>query len=188
MQYTEEQIEQYINDYMLVNKEGIKSRLRFLLDNWKEKDQLLAPDVWYCLEEARHAFMMGDFIASIILSAVTIERHLARLLGLPFHSPVDEKTSFEGIGVKIIKSAKKNGIIDDDLNKKLLELNKMRNDFVHGINSETHKRPQKKYPIENTFMWTEPTYSKEIEKNAKKSITILFEAMDKLHYTQLSYY
>lgn len=61
-------------------------------------------------------------------------------------------------------------------------------DFVHGIDSKVHKRPQKKDSIENTFMWTELTYAKEIEKNAKKSIIILFEAMDKLHYAKLSYY
>lgn len=188
MQYTEKQIEQYLLDYLKVNKEGIKNRLRFLLENWKIEDQVISPDVYYCLEEAKHSFMMGDFVASIIMCAVTIERHLSRLLSLPFHAPADEKASLEFVGKKIIESAKEKSVIDNDLKKKLLELNKMRNDFVHGIDSEAHKRPQKKDPIENTFMWTEPTYAKEIEKNAKKAITILFEAMNKLHYSRLSYY
>lgn len=188
MQYTEEQIEQYLSDYILANKKDIKKRLRFLIDNWKIEDQVTSPDVSYCLEEAKHAFRMGCFVASIIMSAVTIERHLARLLGLPFHAPVDEKTSLEGVGEKVIKSAKQKKIIDENLSKKLLLLNKMRNDFVHGINSEEHKRPQKKDPIRNTFMWTYQPDAKEIKKNAEKSIKILFEAMEKLHYTKLSYY
>ena len=80
MQYTEKQIEQYLLDYLKVNKEGIKNRLRFLLENWKIEDQVISPDVYYCLEEAKHSFMMGDFVASIIMCAVTIERHLSRLL------------------------------------------------------------------------------------------------------------
>lgn len=190
MKYTEEQIEQYFSDYIVSNKDAIKSRLRFLLDIWKQQDdQLIAPDVWYCFEEARHAFMMGNFVASIIMSSVTMERHLARLLGLPYFKPVDEKTSLEGVGEKVIKSAKEKGIIDDDLKKKLLDLNKLRADFVHGIDSNVHQRPQKKDSIINAFMWTEPTiHTKEIERNAKKSIKILFEAMGKLHYTKLNYY
>jgi hypothetical protein len=131
MKYTEEQIEQYFSDYIASNKDAIKSRLRFLLDIWEQQaDQLITPDVWYCFEEARHAFMMGDFVASIIMSSVTMERYLASLLGLPYFKPVDEKTSLEGVGEKVIKSAKEKDIIDDDLKKKLLKLNKMRSDLV----------------------------------------------------------
>ena len=190
MKYTEKQIEQYFSDYIDSNKDAIKSRLRFLLDIWKQQDdQLIATDVWYCFEEARHAFMMGDFVASIIMSSVTMERYLASLLGLPYFKPVDEKTSLEGVGKRVIKSARKKNIIDDDLKKKLLKLNKMRTDFVHGIDSNVHQRPQKKNSIVNTFMWTEPTiHYKEIERKAKESIKILFEAMKKLHYTKLNYY
>jgi len=190
MQYTETQIDEYITDYMLSNKEAIKSRLRFLLDNYDDEDQdyLSWPDVFYCFEEARHAFMMGDFVASIIMCAVTIERQLAKLLGLPYINPVDKKVSLKGVGERVIKSAKEKGIIDDDLRVKLLELNKLRSDFVHGIDSLVHKRPQNQDPIKNTFMWIEPGYTKEIEEDAKKAILILFETRKKLHYSRLNYY
>ena len=190
MQYIEAQIDKYLADYIFSNREAIKSRLKFLLDSYDDEDQdyLSWPDVFYCFEEARHTFMMGDFVASIIMSAVTIERHLAKLLGLTFYNPVDEEMSLEGVGEKIIKSAKTKGIIDNDLKIKLLELNKLRSDFVHGINSSVHKRPQNQDLIKNVFMWTEPSYVQEIEENAKKAILILFEARKKLHYSRLNYY
>ena len=191
MQYTQAQIDEYWADYVQSNEEVVKERLRFLLDNYnpENEDYLSPPDVNYCFEEARHAFMVGDFVASIIMCAVTTERHLARLLGLPYHNPVDEQISLEGVGEKIIKTAKEKEIIDEDLEDKLLELNTLRNDFVHGIDSSVHKRPQKQDSIENAFMWTEPNISQnEIEENAKKAIKILFEAREKLHYSKLKYY
>lgn len=191
MQYTQAQIDQYWADYVQSNEFSIKERLRFLLDNYNpdNDDYLSPPDVYYCFEEARHAFIMGNFVASIIMCAVTIERHLARLLGLPYHNPVDEKTSLEGIGRKIIKTAKEKGIIDEKLESKLLELNTLRNDFAHGIDSSVHKRPQKQDLIKNGFMWTEASVlQNEIEDNAKKAIKILFEAREKLHYSKLNYY
>ena len=69
----------------------------------------------------------------------------------------------------------------------------LRNEFVHGISKEntTDKkgtRPQFKDSIKNAFVWTDPSYAKEIEENAKKAIKILFEAHDKLHYSKLNYY
>jgi len=191
MQYTQAQIDQYWTDYVQSNEESIKERLCFLLDNYnpENEDYLSPPDVYYCFEEARHAFMVGDFVASIVMSAVTIERQLSRLLGLPYHNPVDEKISLEGVGEKIIKTAKEKGIIDEELKDKLLELNTLRNDFVHGIDSSVHKRPQKQDSIKNAFMWTEPNVlQNEIEENAKKAIKILFEAREKLHYSKLRYY
>ena len=108
MQYTQAQIDQYWTDYVKSNEDDVKNRLRFLLDNYNPEndDYLSAPDVHFCFEEARHAFLMGDFVASIIMCAVTIERQLAKLLGLPYHNPADEKTSFDGVGEKVIKSAK----------------------------------------------------------------------------------
>jgi len=191
MQYTQAQIDQYWTDYVQSNEEWIKERLCFLLDNYnpENEDYLSPPDVYYCFEEARHAFMVGDFVASIVMSAVTIERQLSRLLGLPYHNPVDEKISLEGVGEKIIKTAKEKGIIDEELKDKLLELNTLRNDFVHGIDSSVHKRPQKQDSIKNAFMWTEPNVlQNEIEENAKKAIKILFEAREKLHYSKLKNY
>lgn len=191
MRYTQAQIDQYWADYVQNNEEAIKDRLRFLLDNYntKNEDYLSPPDVNYCFEEARHAFMMGDFVASIIMCAVTIERQLAKLLGLPYHNPVDEKISLAGVGEKIIKTAKEKGVIDEELKNKLLELNTLRNDFVHGLDSSVHKRPQKQDSVKNSFMWAEPNVlQNEIENNAKKAIKILFEAHDKLHYSKLSYY
>lgn len=191
MRYTQAEIDQYWNDYTQSNEKAVKERLHFLLDNYnpENEDYLSPPDVNYCFEEARHAFMVGDFVASIIMCAVTIERQLAKLLGLPYHNPVDEKTSLEGTGEKIIKTAKAKEIIDEKLESKLLELNTLRNDFVHGLDSSVHKRPQKQDSMKNAFMWTEPNVlQNEIEENAKKAIKTLFEAREKLHYSKLKYY
>jgi len=196
MQYTQAQIDQYWTDYVQSNEESIKERLRFLLDNYKpeNEDYLSSPDVHYCFEEARHAFMVGDFVASIIMCAVTIERQLALLLGLPYHNPVDEDTAKTKTGWNILKSAKDNNIINQDLFEKLETLFTLRNEFVHGISKENPAdrkgtRPQAKDSIKNTFMWTEPNVlQNEIEENAKKAIKILFEAQEKLHYSKLSYF
>ncbi len=191
MQYTQAQIDQYWMDYVQNTEEAVKERLRFLLDNYnpENEDYLSPPDVHCCFEESHHAFMMGDFVASIIMCAVTIERQLARLLGLPYHNPADEKISIAGVGEKIIKTSKEKGIIDEKLESNLLELNTLRNDFVHGIDSTVHKRPQKQDSIKNAFVWTEPNIlQNEIEENAKKAIKILFEAREKLHYSKLRYY
>jgi len=195
MQYTEKQIDEHIADYFLSNKETVKDRLRFLIDNYnpENEDYLSSPDVYYCFEESRHAFLMGDFVASIIMCAVTIERQLAKLLELPYRNPVDEETAINETGRNILKSAKDNKIIDQVLFEKLESLFTLRNEFVHGISKESPidrkgTRPQFKDPIKNAFMWTESNYSKEIENNAKKAIKILFEAHDKLHYSKLNYY
>ncbi|HQG57889.1 MAG TPA: hypothetical protein PLX79_02835 [Candidatus Dojkabacteria bacterium] len=195
MHYTQAQIDQYWKDYIQSNEKELKERLRFLLDNYnpENKDYLSSPDVYYCFEEARHAFMMGDFVASIIMCAVTIERQLAKLLDLPYRNPVDEETAKTKTGWKILEAAKNKQIIDQDLFEKLVTLFDLRNEFVHGISKEntTDKkgtRPQFKDSIKNAFVWTDPSYAKEIEENAKKAIKILFEAHDKLHYSKLNYY
>lgn len=195
MHYTQAQIDQYWKDYIQSNEKELKERLRFLLDNYnpENKDYLSSPDVYYCFEEARHAFMMGDFVASIIMCAITIERQLAKLLDLPYRNPVDEETAKTKTGWKILEAAKNKQIIDQDLFEKLVTLFDLRNEFVHGISKEntTDKkgtRPQFKDSIKNAFVWTDPSYAKEIEENAKKAIKILFEAHDKLHYSKLNYY
>ena len=61
MQYTEKQIDEYLLAYIRSNSDAIKERLRFLLELHEDEDRLIPPDVWYCFEEARHTFMMGDF-------------------------------------------------------------------------------------------------------------------------------
>lgn len=196
MQYNQAQIDQYRTDHVQSNEESIKERLRFLLDNYKpeNEDYLSSPDVHYCFEEARHAFMMGDFVASIIMCAVTIERQLAHLLGLPYYNPVDEDAAKTKTGWNILNSAKDNNIINQDLFEKLETLFTLRNEFVHGISKENladrkGARPQAKDSIKNAFMWTEPNVlQNEIEENAKKAIKILFEAREKLHYSKLKYY
>ena len=196
MHYTQAQIDQYWKDYIQSNEKEVKERLRFLLDNYnpENEDYLSSPDVHSCFEEARHAFLVGDFVASIITCAVTIERQLAKLLDLPYQNPVDEETAKTKTGWKILEAAKNKKIIDQDLFEKLVTLFDLRNEFVHGISKEntTDKkgtRPQFKDSIKNAFMWTEPSVlQNEIEKNAKKAIKILFEAHDKLHYSKLKYY
>jgi len=189
MKCGDEDIEAYSKDYFQSNKEAIKERLAFLLELYEEEDQLIPPDVLYCFEEARHTFMMDDFVACIILCAVTIERHLAKLLEMPYYSPTDERSALTATGEKLIKTAKAKRIIDGDLEKNLLELNKLRNDFVHGIDSQVHARPQTTDPIKHAFMWTEKTVlAAEIENSARKAVRTLFEARKKLHYSRLNYY
>ncbi len=73
MPYSEKEIETYLNDYFQSNREAIKERLAFLLKFHEDEDRLIPPDVWYCFEEARHTFMMGDYVASMILCAVTVD-------------------------------------------------------------------------------------------------------------------
>ena len=138
MHYTQAQIDQYWKDYIQSNEKELKERLRFLLDNYnpENKDYLSSPEVYYCFEEARHAFMMGDFLASIIMCAVTIERQLAKLLDLPYRNPVDEETAKTKTGWKILEAAKNKQIIDQDLFEKLVTLFDLRNEFVHGISKE----------------------------------------------------
>jgi len=189
MPYSDSEIEKYLQDYFQSNKEAIKERLKFLTENYNEEDQLIPPDVWFCFEEARHTFFMGDYVACIIMCAVTIERHLAKLMELPFYAPTDEQSAMTSTGEKLIKTARTKNIIDEDLENKLLELNTMRNDFVHGIDSSIHQRPQTNDPIKNAFMWTEQSiFNEEIENKAKQAIKTLFAARKKLHYSKLNYY
>lgn len=196
MKYTTAQFDKYWADYVsTANKKAIKSRLRFLIENYNPEndDYVSTPDVYYCFDEAKHTFMMGDFVACIIMCAVTLERQLAKLLDLPYQNPVDEKTAKNKTGWSILHSAKENKIIDQDLFGKLETLFDLRNEFVHGISKEnpTDKkgtRPQAKDPMRNTFMWTDPSKAKEIEENAKEAIKILFQAREKLHYSKLNYY
>lgn len=189
MKYTEKQLNEYLQEYIHSNYEAIKERLKFLLEQYEDEDRLIPTAVWYCFEEARHTFMMGDYVASIIMCAVTVERHLAKLLELPYHAPTDEESAQTAIGKRLINIAPKKKIIDKELQEKLLQLNKMRSDFVHGLDSSVHKRPQSKDPITNTFMWTEPTVMiNEIETKAKRALEILFETEKKLHYSRLDYY
>ena len=189
MQYNYEDIETYLQDYFQSNKEAIKERLVFLLELYDDEDQLIPPDVWFCFEEARHTFLMGDFVSCIIMCAVTIERYLAKLLEMPYYAPTDEKSAITATGEKLIKTARAKGIIDDELETKLLELNKQRNDFVHGIDSQVHARPQINDPVKNAFMWTENSvFTAKIGNNAQKAVKTLFEARKKLHYSRLNYY
>jgi len=189
MQYNEKQIDEYLQAYIRSNIDAIKDRLRFLLELHEDEDQLIPPDVWYCFEEARHTFMMGDYVASMIMCAVTVERHLAKLLELPYYAPTDENSALAATGRRLINTAKDKGIIDETLQEKLLELNRMRSDFVHGLDSSVHTRPQAKDPMTNAFMWTEPAVvTAEIETRAKRALEILFETERKLHYSRLNYY
>ena len=189
MKYTEEQIENLINDQFIQNKNEIKRRLRFLLDNYTEQDQVISPDVWYCFEEARHSFMIGNYISSIIMSAVTIERYIAKLLEMPYVAPVAQEEAHTCNGIKLINKAFDVGILNDEIKIKLEFLNQLRDDYVHGIDSTIHKRPQFKDPKCYIPIFLEQDNNCDlIENNAKKAILILFQTMDSLHYTKLNYF
>lgn len=185
MDYSEKEIDDYLQDYFSRNKEGIKVRIRFLLDNYVKQDYLFTPDSWFCFEETRHSFMMGDFVASIIMSAVTIERYLVFLLKTPFYLNDLDQASGDTLK-KLTSQAFEKGFFDDQLKEKILQLVKNRDDFVHGVDSSTHTRPQIKDPILNSLMWTNSEFMKdEIEEKAKYGILTLFEFIDKLHYSKL---
>ena len=123
------------------------------------------------------------------MCAVTVKRHLANLLELPYHSPTDEESARVATGKRLIDTAKDKGIIDESLQEKLLKPNRIRSDFVHGLDSSVHTRPQAKDPMTNAFMWTErAVMTAEIEEKAKRALEILFETERKLHYSSLNYY
>ena len=103
MKYTKSQIDEYFSDYMKANEQAIKSRLEFLIKHYKEQDQVISPDVYYCFEEAKHTYMMGDFVACIIMCAVVIERRLAKLLEYPVYDPIDKNSAVSETGYKILK-------------------------------------------------------------------------------------
>ena len=193
MKYTKSQIDEYFSDYMKVNEQAIKSRLEFLLEQYTEQDQVVSPDVWYCFEEARHTFLMGDFVACIIMCAVVIERRLAKLLELPYYEPTDKNSALNGTGYKILKPAFDKKIINQELFEELEKLFELRNNYVHGISNENLKdkkgtRPQMKDPIKHAFVWTDQNYGKELEDDAQFAIKTLFRVWEELHYSKLNYY
>ena len=192
MKYTKQQIDEYFREYITENEEEIKSRLEFLLKNYKEQDQVVSPDVSYCFEEVRHTYMMGDFVACIIMCAVVIERRLAKLLEFPYYDPTDEKTATHDTGYKILQSALENNVINQDLFDELKKIFELRNNYVHGVskenlNNKKGTRPQIKDPIKHVFVWTQ-NYGKEIEKDAQMAIKVLFRVWNELHYSKLDYY
>lgn len=193
MKYTKSQIDEYFSDYMKANEQAIKSRLEFLLEHYTEQDQVISPDVWYCFEEARHTYMMGDFVACIIMCAVVIERHLAKSLEFPYYKPTDENSALFETGYKILKPAFENNIINNELFEELQKLFELRNNYVHGVSKENPKnkkgtRPQMKDPIKHAFVWTDQDYGKELEEDAQFAIKTLFRVWEKLHYSKLNYY
>ena len=59
--------------------------------------------------------MMGDYVASMIMCAITVERHLPKLLELPYYAPTDKESARAATGNRRINTAKDNGIIDKAL-------------------------------------------------------------------------
>ncbi|MBC8147862.1 MAG: hypothetical protein H8E98_07765 [Bacteroidetes bacterium] len=193
MKYTKTQIDEYFNDYIKENEQAIKSRLEFLLEYYTEQDQVISPDVWYCFEEARHTYMMGDFVACIIMCTVVIERHLVKLLEFPYYKATDKNSALSETGYKILKPAFENNIINQKLFEELEKLFELRNNYVHGVSKENPKdkkgtRPQMKDPIKHAFVWTDHDYGKELENDAQFAIKTLFRAWEELHYSKLNYY
>lgn len=193
MKYTKSQIDEYFSDYMKANEQAIKSRLEFLIKHYKEQDQVISPDVYYCFEEAKHTYMMGDFVACIIMCAVVIERRLAKLLEYPVYDPIDKNSAVSETGYKILKPAFENNIINNELFEELQKLFELRNNYVHGVSKENPKdkkgtRPQMKDPIKHAFVWTDQDYGKELEDDAQFAIKTLFRVWEELHYSKLNYY
>lgn len=157
MKYTNKQIDEYFRKYIKENEKEIKSRLEYLIKNYTEQDQVISPDVYYCFEEAKHTYIMGDFVACIIMCAVVIERRLAKLLEFPYYDPTDEKTAINETGYKILQSALENNIINQDLFDELVKLFELRNNYVHGVSKDNQNdrkgtRPQMKDPIKHAFV------------------------------------
>ncbi len=184
------QAKDYLDIYWKTNKEYIEDRLIFLLKEFESTPDYAGPaDIWYYFEEARHTFMMGDFVSSIILSACTIELWMAHLLKIPYYQPRGSVwESDEGTYTKLLDSCLSRNIIAKDEYKHLRKLNELRTFYVHGKDiSESlgNKRESRK----KSKFWGSPMLIdyygvKPIERDARYPIRILFQFYKNHHYSQ----
>lgn len=175
------QAQEYLNIYWDSNKDSIIDRLTFLIKEFDGLPDYLGPaDIWYYFEEARHTFMMGDFIASIILSACTIELWMSNLLEIPFYSPRGSVIEIHEYSFKkLVDCCANKRLIDNDEKRSLYILNKLRTFYVHGKdidNKFVYKRESKKrVKFWNSKLLANYWRIKSVENDAKKSIKILFK-------------
>jgi len=180
----------YLDDYWVANKDNITPRLVFLLQKYENMPDYAGPsDIYYYFEEARHTFMMGDFVASIIMCACTIELWMSHLLKIPYYQPrgtaneFDEKT-FE----KLLDCCVAKGFISTDENKKLKKLMNMRTFYVHGKDVSKEKGCKRESKEKSKF-WSSPELQrhygvKSIGQDAQEAIEILFSFYKEHHYSK----
>ena len=56
MQYTEKQVDEFLQAYFRSNSDAIKDYLRFLMELHEDEDRIILPDIWYCFEATRHKY------------------------------------------------------------------------------------------------------------------------------------
>lgn len=178
----EEVIRDRVKNYFENDLEDTVERLSFLLENFDDSVSFIGPhDVWFCFDEARHSFMVGNFVASISMCAITIERWLAFLLSIPFYDYPDrekqkERSDKDTLG-KLNKYAHKIGLLNDSLYESITRLNHLRTNFIHGIDPATHKRPQEEHFTK--FSINNPKYygfvGRPLQKDAEEAIEIMFD-------------
>lgn len=182
------QVENYLKVYWNSNKNNIIERLNFLLKEFENMPDYVGPtDIWYYFEEARHTFMMGDFIASIIVSASTIELWMSWLLKIPFYTPRGKSIEFDEFTFgRLLKTCISKKIINKQEESNLKKLNNLRTFYVHGkdvLEKPGYKRESKS---KSKFWGSEILQNyynvDSIEKDAKDAIKILFEFYRNHHY------
>jgi len=182
--------ENYLDAYWRVNKKDIKRRLVFLLGEFEGMPDYAGPaDIWYYFEEARHTFMMGDFIGSIILSVCAIELWMAYLLRIPYYQSRGTIEEFDEFTFgKLVKSCVSKKIISDREEKALVKLNNLRTFYVHGkdvFEDSGNKRESK----EKSKFWGSKILQshfrvKSIEQDAQYAIRTLFYFYRNHHYSK----
>ncbi len=171
----------YVKKHNAVNLKDCIKRLEFLVENFNDSIDFIGPvDVWFCFEEARHSFMVGNFVATIVMCSITIERWLSFLLSIPFYDysgkEKQQKISDKETLGKLNKYVHKIGLINDSLFGSIERLNELRTNFVHGIDHKTHSRPQQGKMSKFTIM--EPSNLglnvTSLQQDAEEAILILF--------------
>lgn len=104
-------------------------RLQFIQEEFgPPADMLLGGGIpaMFALREMTHAFVVGNFMATILLAQVFVEHSL----GGSFILAGDDDTATEGFA-RLTKKSLLDGSITPALAKKLDELRKMRNPYTH---------------------------------------------------------
>jgi len=92
----------------------------------KGYDFMMPPETAYIFDEAKMAFLNGEFIATLLLASAFVEHWL----GIPLQSKGFHKEAQKGLGA-IIECARANNLVHGYLLDKADHLREIRNPFVH---------------------------------------------------------
>jgi hypothetical protein len=125
---------------------------------------LMPPETFYVFEEARLAFINGEFVATLLLANAFLEQWLGNVLA----SKGYEKEAGRGLSA-ILKCMAKTGLLHPFLADAADRLRKVRNPFVHikSFNHE-HRLTQR--------MFREKRYPNSLlEEDAKDAISLMLQ-------------